>query len=439
VPTRFFDALGNWSDSKDYLRARRGRVSPHAGDASRGTRSNRDQSEPASRRAPQFSLFGAVIAIELQQAPLAPAVDASLRPETLALDALIEATVDRIDGEPVANDAMLFVSHRHDAIPDSVIEDPSLEPVDKIAWMVIKRHAGGASSSNFPSYTEICQKANIASKTTVVRCVAILRITRWLTLCARLREPCGRFRRNIYALHDEPLPLPDTLHLDPQYRQFLDASLTHPHARVRAVAQDVRGAVDLFKAGQAEVGERLGQHSKTEKSVTLQNLQRRSSSSLCIREKTTTTEIPDSVTLTTNERGEPLTYPSRFSANQCDLAGRQLAGVPAELRQRILDETEGRIRAERRGMPAVYDDLRFLASLCRAALKGEFQANLAFGVEAEREARARERERPIVSPVDTPPDRAGAIATAQSSLAELRAVLGMPSPQSGHSVSTREP
>ena len=90
-------------------------------------------------------------------------------------------------------------------------------------------------------------------------------------------------------------------------------------------------------------------------------------------------------------------------------------------------------------MPSVYDDLRFLASLCRAALKGEFHANLALGVEAEREARARERERPIVSPVDAPPDRAAAIATAQSSLAELRAVLGMPSPQSGHSVSTRDP
>ncbi|MCX7063290.1 MAG: STY4528 family pathogenicity island replication protein [Proteobacteria bacterium] len=382
-----------------------------------------------------------MIPIELQQPPLAPAVDASLRPETLALDALIEATVDRIDGEPVANDAMLFVSNRHDAIPDGVIEDPTLEPVDKIAWMVIKRHAGGAgSSSSFPTYAEICQKVNVASKTTVVRCVAILRIARWLTLCARLREPCGRFRRNIYALHDEPLPLADTLHLDSQYLEFLDASLTHPHARVRAVAQVTREAADLFNAGQAEVGERFGQPSKTAQVVTLQNLHRRSSSSLCIRKKTTTTtEIPDSVTRTTNEHGGPLTYPSRFSANQCELAGRLLAGVPAELRQRILDETEGRIRAERRGMPAVYDDLRFLASLCRAALKGEFQANLAFGVEAEREARARERQLPIVSPVDTAPDRAAAIATAQSSLAELRAVLGMPGPPSGHSVSTRKP
>ena len=365
--------------------------------------------------------------------------DSSLRPETLALDALMQATVTRVHGEPVAHDAMLFVSNRHEAIPDSVIQDPILEPVDKLVWMVVKRHAKGAGSSSFPSYAEICRKANIASKTTVVRCVAILRIARWLTLCARLREPCGRFRRNIYALHDEPLPLADTLHLDPQYRQLLETSLTHPHARVRAVAQDTRVAVSLYNAGQAEVGERLEQNSKTVKSVTLQNLQRRSSSSLCIREKTTTTtEIPDSVTQTTNERGEPLTYPRRFSANQCDLAGRQLAAVSAQLRQRILDETEGRIRAEHRGMPVVYDDLRFLASLCRAALNGEFQANLGLNVEAERAAQAAERERPVADTLGTQRDRAAANATAVSSLAELRAVLGMPNPRNGHSESTRE-
>ncbi len=351
----------------------------------------------------------------------------------------MEATVTRVHGEPVAHDAMLFVGNRHEAIPDVVIQDPTLEPVDKLVWMVVKRHARGAGSSNFPSYAEICQKANIASKTTVVRCVAILRIARWLTLCARLREPCGRFRRNIYALHDDPLPLTDTLHLDPQYLQFLEASLTHPHARVRAVAQDMRAAANLYNARQAEVGERFRQNSKTSKFVTLQNLQHRSSSSLCIREKTTTTTgIPDSVTLTTDEHGGPLTYPNRFSANQCDLAARQLAAVPAELRQRILDETEGRIRAERRGMSAVYDDLRFLASLCRAALNGEFQANLGLNVEAEREARVAERNRPIVPPVDTPLDRAASIATAQSSLAELRAVLGMSNRRNGCDDSTSE-
>ncbi len=327
--------------------------------------------------------------------------DLSLRPETLALDALMEATVTRVYGEPVANDAMLFVTNRHEVIPDSVIQDPTLEPVDKLVWMVVKRHARGAGSSNFPSYAEIFRKANIASKTTVVRYMAILRIARRLTLCARLREPCGRFRRNIYALHDDPLPPADTLHLDPRYLQFVDASLTHPHARVRAVAQDTRAAVNLYDAGKTEVGDRLGQNVKTQKFATLQNLQHVSSSSLCIREK--------------------------------------LTGVPAELRQRILDETEGRIRAERRGMTVVYDDLRFLASLCRAALKGEFQANLALNVEAEREARATERRRPVLPSVDTPPDRAAANATARSSLAELRAVLGMPNLQSGLSEPTREP
>jgi len=349
-------------------------------------------------------------------------VDEVLRPETLALEALMQATVTRVDGEPVANDAMLFVSDRNGVVPDSVIQDPTLEPVDKIVWMVIKRYAREAGSrSKFPSYADICQKANIASKTTIVRCVAILRITRWLTLCARLREPCGRFRHNIYALHDEPLPFADTLYLDPQYPGYLDASLTHAHARVRSVARDALQA--------------LGQHTPAEKTATLQNLQRRSSSSLSIHQKTTTTEGTDFVTQTKNEHGAPLTYPSRFSANQCELAARHLAGIPADLRQRILDETEGRIRAERRGMPAIYDELRFLASLCRAALSGEFQANLGLTVDAERAARAAERDQAVVAEANTERDRETVHATARSSLTELRAVLGMPPRPSGHSVS----
>ena len=157
------------------------------------------------------------------------------------------------------------------------------------------------------------------------------------------------------------------------------------------------------------------------------------------REKTTTTTgIPDSVTLTTDEHGGPADVSESFFGESMR-SGSPAAGCEyAELRQRILDETEGRIRAERRGMSAVYDNLRFLASLCRAALNGEFQANLGLNVEAEREARVAERNRPIVPPVDTPLDRAASIATAQSSLAELRAVLGMSNRRNGCDDSTSE-
>ena len=151
-------------------------------------------------------------------------MESSVRPETLALGALIEATIERvvIDGSKQRSDGMLFLGNRHTAFPVLVVQDPVLEPVDKLVWMTILLQAqatGGYTA--FPSYDYIRTTANIASKSTVARSIAVLRAARWLTLCARVRERSGRFRGNVFALHDEPLPLVDVLHLDTGYMQFL--------------------------------------------------------------------------------------------------------------------------------------------------------------------------------------------------------------------------
>ncbi|MCK9553834.1 STY4528 family pathogenicity island replication protein [Aquamicrobium sp.] len=140
---------------------------------------------------------------------------------------------------------MLFMGNRHQAFPTLVVQDPVLEPVDKLVWMVIMLQAqvtGGSTA--FPSYEYLARKTNVSSTSTISRAVAILRATRWLTLCARLREASGRFRGNVYALHDEPLPLVDALHLDPDYMKFLQQSLGHHHARVRLVAKGVLDTID---------------------------------------------------------------------------------------------------------------------------------------------------------------------------------------------------
>ena len=142
-------------------------------------------------------------------------------------------------------DTMLFMGNRHQAFPTLVVQDPVLEPVDKLVWMVIMLQAqetGGSTA--FPSYEYLAKKTNVSSTSTISRAIAILRATRWLTLCARLREASGRFRGNVYALHDEPLPLVDALHLDPDYMKFLQQSLAHHHARVRRVAKGVLDTID---------------------------------------------------------------------------------------------------------------------------------------------------------------------------------------------------
>ncbi|MFV0276201.1 MAG: STY4528 family pathogenicity island replication protein, partial [Parahaliea sp.] len=170
-----------------------------------------------------------------------------LRPETVALDALIKATVAGLvgEGEQAPPEAMLFLGNWHQSIPSLVIQDPILEPVDKVVWMVIMSHARETGSRTaFPDYDTIASHTNIASTSTVARAIAILRLTRWLTLCARARQKSGRFTGNIYVLHDEPLPLRDALHLDAAYMAFVQQSEQHHHGRVRAVAQSVLASLD---------------------------------------------------------------------------------------------------------------------------------------------------------------------------------------------------
>ena len=130
--------------------------------------------------------------------------------------------------------------------PERVLGDPVLEPVDKTVWMVLRQ---SAIRGRFPSYGRIGQAANISSKSTVSRAIVILRATRWLARCMESRtrgagRRLSRARRPgaeiaVFALHDAPLPVPDTLHLDAEYLAFLQFAQAHPHARVRKVVRDV--------------------------------------------------------------------------------------------------------------------------------------------------------------------------------------------------------
>lgn len=163
-------------------------------------------------------------------------------PRTLALDVMIRASLERLCEAPIGaqapSEALLFMGNWHDSMPRLLIQDAVLEPVDKIVWQVIKLQAQSQTATSFPSYAQIARHANISSDATVSRALAILRATRWLTLCARARDQRGRFRGSIYALHDEPLPLADTLYLDQDYMQFLmQTAQAHSHNRARQVAQ----------------------------------------------------------------------------------------------------------------------------------------------------------------------------------------------------------
>lgn len=373
----------------------------------------------------------------------------ALRPETVALDALIKATVAKVraQSDPSLPDAMLFMGNWHQAVPAMVIQDPVLEPVDKLVWMVIMLHAretGGRTA--FPDYDTIAAKTNVSSTSTVSRAIAILRLTRWLTLCARVRQKSGRFTGNVYILHDEPLPLVDALYLDEAYMAFVTQSQEHHHARVRRVAQAVLESLDKdIQEGESlgrkestierrlqaaqQLSDSSGNHSKSgryftfhaatigklknssEASASAQSVQDQNSkaeekehySSRCSShyKKTTTTTttqntnhaektFSESNPSTPSSTERALIYPPRLSENQKHLADRYLAMIDPDDRQLVLDELQGRLESEQKGMKPVYDELRFLHSLCKAAQQGEFVPNLAIKVVEARQERVRQ-------------------------------------------------
>ena len=176
------------------------------------------------------------------------AADAHVSERTLALEAMIGGSMDalqRTAQAPTPGEALVFVGNWNDALPRLLIHDQVLEPVDKIVWAVIRTQADPQRGTAFPSYATIGRLANVGSDATVSRAIAILRLSRWLTLCARARDGWGRFRGSVYALHDEPLPLADTLHLDRGYMEFAYQATGHHHARVARVAASVVRSLEL--------------------------------------------------------------------------------------------------------------------------------------------------------------------------------------------------
>ncbi|MGE0290219.1 MAG: STY4528 family pathogenicity island replication protein [Bradyrhizobium sp.] len=399
--------------------------------------------------------------------------DSEIRPETYALDALIRETLarGRRSGGNAA-DALLYLGNRHHAFPVVVVHDPILEPVDKLVWMVICQAAQATGTrAVFPSYADIARLANVSSTSTVSRAIAILRATRWLSLCARNREANGRFGGNVYALHDEPLPLADALHLDPGYMAFLDEAAGHHHARVRRVVQavstsldqDIRSGKDVLApmnpmerrlealhaiqrgsdrryfsfnaeviAGLANSGVRRDESNQDQNSKAVKPDPQKSKSVLrsSSKYKNTTTTTPTDSKDSAREAVslESLIVPPRLKDNQRALVARYLGTIPVEHRQPVLDELAGRFLAEQHGAKPVYDELRYLHHLCVQVNRGGFVPNLGLKVQAERDRRrheaerlreeAAERERERKERAERPPG--------ENPIAEIRKLLGMP-------------
>lgn len=191
----------------------------------------------------------------------------SISPQAKALSLYIQNAVDHLKNSSTLSanknhqeqSSLIYLGNWQDPYPRLLVTDPVLEPVDKLAWQIIRLHisAPGAVTA-FPNYEAIRTHANIKSNHTVARALAILRATRWLSLCARVRDKRGRYLGNIYVLHDEPITLGDAMYLDTEYMTFLNTSTEHNHKRVRQIVENVVATIEeMIDDGIDVVGDRI--------------------------------------------------------------------------------------------------------------------------------------------------------------------------------------
>ncbi|MCF6256203.1 MAG: hypothetical protein L3K25_07865 [Gammaproteobacteria bacterium] len=118
--------------------------------------------------------------------------------------------------------SLIYLGNHHDAVPRDLILDPILESGEIHTWMLMKIHVDNPMlATRIPSQDNLIEQLK-CSRPIVSRHMQVLRALRWLTLCAEVRGADGQFRGVVYAQHDQPLSLADTLYLDPAYIDFLE-------------------------------------------------------------------------------------------------------------------------------------------------------------------------------------------------------------------------
>ncbi|SEG30707.1 hypothetical protein SAMN04487953_12263 [Billgrantia desiderata] len=152
------------------------------------------------------------------------------------------------DSNSTSNDSssgLLFLGNPHQSVPVALLRDPRLGAVDKIGWQMMRLCTTDDQCTAFPSYDDLQPMLSsgigkIASRGTVARVVAVLRLTRWLSLCHRARNTLnGRVVGNVYVLHDEPLSPVEGAMLDREYIDLVAKCREHKDRVVREVAGSV--------------------------------------------------------------------------------------------------------------------------------------------------------------------------------------------------------
>jgi hypothetical protein len=157
-------------------------------------------------------------------------------------DASAQAVSGKPDDADQGLDGLLFFGNPHETVPRALLLDPRLGHVDKLGWQMMRMLVNPDRTTAVPTYDELQPllrgaPGQKASRATVARVIAILRLTRWVSLGHRARnEHNGRIIGNVYILHDEPLSPAEASVLDSDYVEYVCRCLDHRNKVVKAVA-----------------------------------------------------------------------------------------------------------------------------------------------------------------------------------------------------------
>ena len=134
---------------------------------------------------------------------------------------------------------------KQEIVPQRLLLDSRLTPLERNGWLVFKMLLDKQGYS-VPRYQDLqpylaqTPYGEQASRETISRVIAILRMTRWISLLAQGRDSgTGRIVGNMYILHEDPVTAQEAEMIDTGYAELVTKNLHHNIKSVRIVAEKV--------------------------------------------------------------------------------------------------------------------------------------------------------------------------------------------------------
>ncbi len=170
--------------------------------------------------------------------------------QTRALRAYINDAVTLLNNETQTESALIYLGNPHIAVPEQLLTRCDLDSDEKIIWMLLRNaiHQTGRPAIA-PTQADLAHQIN-RSRQTVNEKIRVLRMLRFISVCARIQSNSGPSFRPVYAIHDAPLPLADTVYLDEAYLAFVQSQQTSRSSNKRLadvadnVTQNVNRLID---------------------------------------------------------------------------------------------------------------------------------------------------------------------------------------------------